>query len=93
MSRCEICGSKADCDEFCGDSFSDMRESVLLSREVIEDLEVENEKLRKRLSFYVSEDFECSECGCLEIAIEEGIELCDMCSETMDVLKQLEGDK
>ena len=61
MSRCDICGSKSDCDEFCGDSFSDMRDSVLFSREVIEDLKAENEKLRECVEFYADWENEC--CG------------------------------
>ena len=35
MSRCTICGSKSDCDEFCGHSFSDMRDEILLLRDEV----------------------------------------------------------
>jgi len=34
------CGSRGDCDEFCGDTHSEMRDNILFLRE-------ENEKLRE----------------------------------------------
>jgi len=42
MSRCMDCGSKGDCDEFCGDSHSEMRDSIL-------ELRSENERLKELL--------------------------------------------
>lgn len=50
MSRCVTCGSKGDCDEFCGLSFSEMRDSVIKAREEIEKLQSENEKLNTNLT-------------------------------------------
>lgn len=45
MSRCTECGSKGDCDEFCGESHGEMRDSILFLRE-------ENEKLKECVEFY-----------------------------------------
>jgi hypothetical protein len=51
MSRCVICGSKGSCDEFCGLSFSEMRDSVIEAREEIEKLQAENYELHLKLAF------------------------------------------
>ena len=50
----------------------------------IENLHQENEKLRKRLEFYVSPNFMCNEC-------DDSLEICEMCKETEQTLKEIGG--
>lgn len=49
MSRCSICGSNSDCDEFCGNDFSQMRDLVLEARDELENLQSEKQALQRKL--------------------------------------------
>lgn len=53
MSRCAICGNKGSCDEFCDQSFSEMRDSILELRDSLEKLQAENSELKRKLDLAV----------------------------------------
>lgn len=60
-------------------------------RRVKEKLQAAKEReriLRKRLSFYISENFYCNACGSPDFR-EHGEPLCDMCQETKITLEKV----